>query len=45
MSDHWPLGIGHRHLAVYYRDRDGFQFDASLSGLVIGANYRFRART
>lgn len=41
MSDHWRLGLGYRHLAVDYRGRDGFLFDASLSGMVIGANYRF----
>lgn len=41
MSDHWRLGLGYRHLAVDYRGRDGFLFDASLSGMVIGGNYHF----
>ncbi|WOK37174.1 hypothetical protein [Sphingomonas sp. C3-2] len=41
LDRHWVLGVGYRHLAVDYRSRDGFIFDAALSGGLIGARYHF----
>ncbi|HYG84751.1 MAG TPA: hypothetical protein VD978_00670 [Azospirillum sp.] len=36
----WAASLGYRHLAVDYR-RDGFVFDTTLSGPILGVSYRF----
>lgn len=39
-NQNWSASIGYRHLAVDYR-RDGFIYDTSLSGPIVGVSYRF----
>jgi hypothetical protein len=39
-DQNWSASIGYRHLAVDYR-RDGFIYDTSLSGPIVGVSYRF----
>lgn len=40
LTDHLSVSAGYKHLAIDYDD-DGYVFDATLSGPVLGITYRF----